>query len=135
MIEKRHVEQILRINGLATDSSDDDIKSILIGARWHEDDVETALVVLRENTESKVQHIDSFHNVYHSSAQLNPETLSAILGIDVEVESITNSRRNELIHAYKMQIFGIAVFSVLLALSSMLFIMWYMKVGVFFSVY
>ncbi|MFT5037297.1 MAG: hypothetical protein ACI9VM_000876 [Candidatus Azotimanducaceae bacterium] len=133
MINRRYIEQLLKLNGLKPDSPDDEIKSVLVSARWHENDVETALVVLRENSGNQEQHIDTFHKTFNSDTQFSPDTLNAILGIDIEIESITSSRKDELKRTYKMQLVSIAALSIGIAMFFLFFVMWYMKVGVFYA--
>ncbi|MEZ4200095.1 MAG: hypothetical protein R3B69_00595 [Candidatus Paceibacterota bacterium] len=87
MIDRRHIEKILRINGLSPIAEDEEIRSVLISAKWHKDDVETALTVLRENTTTGQAHVDVLHNVFNSDARLSPEAIQSLLGIDVELTS------------------------------------------------
>lgn len=131
MIDRRHIEQILKLNGLTPDSPDEEIKSLLISARWHEDDVETALVVLREDVKDKTQHIDTLHRVFRSDQGLNPDTLNAILGIDVEVQSVTSEHRKSLERSYKRQLLSIAIISVVFSAAFLVALMWFAKVGFF----
>ncbi|MDC1205267.1 hypothetical protein N8083_00260 [Candidatus Pacebacteria bacterium] len=133
MIDRRHIEQVLKLNGLNPNSPDDKIKSLLISARWHEDDVETALVVLRENPKNRKQHIDSVHKIYSSNQKLSPDTLNALLGMDVEVASVTQAHRTELRQAYRRQIFTIGLAATFLTTVVFTLVMWIMKIGFFHS--
>ena len=86
MIDRKHIEEILRINGLAPTAADEEIRSVLISAKWQEKDVQTALTVLRES-ESGDSHVDTLHNVFVSDKKLSPESIQSLLGIDLEINS------------------------------------------------
>ena len=95
MIERSALEHILAANGIAATSPDEQIKSVLVEANWHQDDVDTALTVLRENVETHEQKVDSLHKIFRTDQRLKPETISALLGIDVEVPPSVHSQRPE----------------------------------------
>lgn len=85
MIEKRHIESILRANGVAATAKDEEIRSVLLSARWNENEVDAALMVLKENTVSKETHIDTLHKVFHTDERLSAADISKLLGIEVEI--------------------------------------------------
>ena len=58
MIERKHIEQLLKLNGLAPTSHDEEIKSVLLSARYKEDEVDTAILILRENKQSHKTKVD-----------------------------------------------------------------------------
>ena len=87
MINKESVERYLRANGIEPSAPEEEIKQVLFSAKWHHDDVDTALMVLRENPETHETHVDSFHKIFHPDDRLQPETISALLGIDVQITS------------------------------------------------
>lgn len=129
MIDRKHIEQILKLNGLEPSAPDQKIKELLIRARWHEDDVETALVVLREDPNSKDGKIDAVHKIMHSNAKLAPETLSALLGIDVEVGDVVQKHQRQLQESYHKQILSIVVVSILLAVVFLSTLLGYVQVA------
>lgn len=87
MITKDQIERVLRINGLEPTASDEEIRSVLISAKWHETDTEMALMVLRENTKTHQERVDTLHKVFNTDDRLKPETISSLLGIDVDMTS------------------------------------------------
>ena len=84
MVEREHIENFLRLNGIPTHSDDEVIRSALVGAKWHENDVEVALMVLRENIVDHSKQVTTLHRRLRSDRQLSPETISALLGVDVQ---------------------------------------------------
>jgi hypothetical protein len=86
MIEKQHVEALLKANGIPPTAADEEIRSILISARWNDNDVDTALMVLKENKESKATHVDTLHKVFHSDDRLSPSDISSLLGVKVSMD-------------------------------------------------
>lgn len=132
MLDRSHIEQMLKLNGVEASAPEEEIKSVLISARWHENDVETALLVLRENKESHKTHVDSLHKVFRSDENLKPETISALLGIDVDIlpDEVTSSiHRKRRASASQMMQIGLVSLSV-----SVIFVvasMWYLEMGFF----
>lgn len=132
MIDRRHIEKILRINGLSPTAEDEEIRSVLISAKWHKDDVETALTVLRENTTTGQAHVDVLHNVFNSDARLSPEAIQSLLGIDVEL----TSDQVAALHGGKRtvsfwQVLSIILYATVLAFGSIILVMYIQNVGIF----
>lgn len=115
MIDRSHIEKILKLNGLGPESPDEEIKQLLISARWHENDVETALIILRKNPHENTNKIGGVQDVLRTEAKIAPETLNAILGIDVEVSNVTEQHHAALERAYYKQILTLIALSVLFA--------------------
>lgn len=132
MIDRTHIERILKINGLAPTAPDEEIRSVLVSAKWHKDDVETALTVLRENVKTHETRTDTLHNVFLTDERLSPEAIESLLGIDVEVSSedlrsLKNSRRR--INAWQM--LTIAGYALVFALISLAALMYWLQLGFF----
>lgn len=87
MIEKRSIETFLKVNGIPPTAKDEEIRSVLISARWNENEVDTALMVLKENIKSQETHVDTLHKVFNSDDRLNAAEISALLGIDVQLSN------------------------------------------------
>jgi hypothetical protein len=84
-VDKKLIENILRANGVSMSSGDDEIKSLLFSARWHEDDIDTALFVLRNDANDNKQRIDAVYDEdFRLQDRMRPETISALLGIEVD---------------------------------------------------
>lgn len=132
MIDRKNIEQILRLNGLSETAEDEDIRSVLISARWNKEDVETAITVLRENTKTHASRVDKLHNVFFADRALTPEAIHSLLGIDVEVNSSElvslRARRQSL---YQWQLISIFVFSLLIAFAFVIAMMYWQKAGPF----
>ena len=122
MIDRTHIEKILKLNGLGPESPDEEIKQLLISARWHENDVETALVILRKNPHENTHKIGGVQDVLRTEAKIAPETLNALLGIDVEVNKVTEHHHAALERVYYKQILTLVAFSILFASLFLLFV-------------
>lgn len=133
MFEKQQVERILATHGLSPTSPDDDIRSLLMRIEWHKDDIEAALIVLRENTETNETYMDSLHQVFRRDERLHPETIKSLLGIDVTINALeTSERKRKKIVGYSWgQVLNLVVTSLILALVMVIFGMWYMNFGIF----
>jgi ATP-dependent Zn protease len=133
MIDRRHIEQILRLNGLAPTAADEEIRSVLISARWHKEDVETAITVLRENTTTHKSRVDTLHDVFTTDKKLSPEAIQTLLGIDVEVNSTElETLRKSRDSLYIWQLISIFMIAIALAAVMILFMMYSQKVGFFY---
>ncbi len=133
MIDRRHIEQILRLNGLTPTAADEEIRSVLISARWHKEDVETAITVLRENTTTHKSRVDTLHDVFITDKKLSPEAIQTLLGIDVEInsselESLRRSRQS----VYIWQIISIFMIAIAIAAIMIVFMMYSQQVGIFY---
>lgn len=133
MFKKEHIEKMLRLNGVSLDDPDDVIKSVLISAQWHEDDVEAAVLVLRENKDSHETHVDSLHKVFRSDERLRPETISSLLGIEMDLSSKDIEVRRKRVHRALMpsQILVMVVISLVSSLIFVFAAMWYLETGLF----
>lgn len=79
MIDRQHVESLLRANGLPPTAKDEEIRSLLLEARWDVNDVEMALEVLRSQTDGTNAHVDSVHQAFRSDQKLSPSDINKLL--------------------------------------------------------
>ena len=129
MLDRTFIEKLLITNGVDPSGPDEAIKSVLISAKWHKDDVETAIMVLREDELTHKQRVDSLEKIFRSDERLKPETISSMLGISVDIPSTSvsaNGKRDG--GVFSMLLFSF-IFSALLVLSAM----WYLNVGPFYG--
>ena len=130
MIDKKHVESLLKINGIEKTAPDEEIRSVLLSARFKDDEVETALMVLRENVDTKQTKVDGLHKVFRTDQALKPSEISQLLGIDVNLSEkvVVNSTTKE----YSLfQFVLLWLTSIILAVTCILFYMYSHKIGVF----
>ncbi len=133
MLDRRHIEQVLRLNGLSPTAPDEEIRSVLVSARWHKEDVETAITVLRENVNTHKSRIDTLHDVFLTDARLSPDAIHSLLGIDMEVntselETLRASRK----HAYMWQMVSIFFLATAIAVAFILLMMYSQSFGFFY---
>lgn len=94
MTDKRQIEAILKVNGLAATSPDEEIKSVLLSARFNHDEVDTALMILRENVRTNETRVDGLHKVFRTDTALRPAEVSKLLGIDIDISDERANRRD-----------------------------------------
>lgn len=133
MIDRHQVEGLLRLNGVKATAKDEEIKSVLISARWHEKDIETALLVLRENTQSHETHVERLNKVFTSDDKLQPELISSLLGVDVDLShhehrGINYKPQRSVTFAQAIQI---GFLSTVLSGLCIIGVMWYLDMGLF----
>lgn len=134
MIEKRNIEAFLRVNGIPATAKDEEIRSVLISARWNNNEVDTALMVLKENTKNQETHVDTLHKVFNTDNRLSSAEISALLGIDVQlsnddVNDVNKKFRNSET-SHRIMAFTLAV---VIAVSSVGYLMYKEKAGVFYD--
>jgi hypothetical protein len=133
MIQRTQIEQILRLNGLSTTSPDEEIKSVLLSARWHSDDVEAAIMVLRENKVDHTTHVDTVHKIFHTDERLDSAAISSLLGIEMDVrpDQLLTKNRNPKAGLQFNSVLVLTMISLALSLIFVFAAMWYLKMGLF----
>jgi hypothetical protein len=132
MIEKRNIETFMRVNGIPATADDEEIRSVLISARWNENEVDTALMVLKENTLTKQTHVDTMHKVFNTDDRLSAAEISNLLGIDVQLSNHDTEdasvKRARIERTQGLLSFAL---SIVIALSSIGYLMYQEKAGIF----
>lgn len=130
MIDKKHIESLLKINGLHPTAKDEEIKSILLSARYNHDEVDAAIMVLRENTKTNQTKVEGLHKIFRSDQMLNSAEISSLLGIDVDLEErvVAGSKARKLTTLSQAFLMS---FSILLALAALFIYMYITHVGLF----
>ena len=132
MIDVRQIESLLKVNGLAKTSADEEIRSVLLSARFKEEEVETALMVLRENTVTKQTKVDGLHKVFRTDQALRPDEISKLLGIDVDITEGVNVDNVGQSNGFSLlQFIFLWTASIALAVGSVLFYMYSHEIGLF----
>ena len=132
MLEKQNIEAFLRVNGIASTAKDEEIRSVLLSARWDHDEVDTALMVLKENVRDQTTHVDTLHKVFNTDKRLSAAEISSLLGITVNIENSSSAsvatirRQNE-----NLNFFAALLLSVTIALSSIGYLMYKERAGFF----
>jgi hypothetical protein len=132
MIEKRNVEAFLKVNGIPPTAKDEEIRSVLLSARWNNNEVDTALMVLKENINSNETHVDTLHKVFNSDDRLSASEITKLLGIDV---TLSDYDVNDLNAKHQLSQNSTAlitlILSVIIAASSIGYLMYKEQAGVF----
>ena len=132
MFDKKQIESILKVNGIASTAPDEEIRSILLSARFNNDEVQTALMVLRENVKTNKTHVDGLHKVFRTDQALQPAEISQLLGIDVDLE--TPLERQHSSQRYTLfQVFLLWTASILIATTAVMYYMHAQQMGLFHS--
>lgn len=132
MIDKNYVENILRANGIAPTAKDEEIRSLLLSAKWTENDVDTALMVLKENITTKETHIDTLHKVFHTDQKLTPDEINSLLGIKATFNNFSVEQETHDSGVQSISTFIAIVLSILIALSSVGYVMYREQAGFFY---
>jgi len=130
MISKKQIENILKINGVDTASPEEEIRSVLLSARYKADEVDTALMVLRENTITKKTRVEGLHKVFRTGEALNSKEISKLLGIDINIPS--NSNKHTISdNKGNLQFLVIVLLSIIFAILGIILYMYLNNMGLF----
>ncbi len=133
MLQKKDIETILKINGVSAVAPDEEIRTVLLSARYNNDEVDTAIMVLRENMKTHQTKVEGLHKIFRTDEALKPSEISALLGIDVQIDEITtpqdSSRENNFFQSSLVVIFA-TVFAVI----GVVIAMYVYEVGIFHPV-
>lgn len=130
MIDRSKIEALLKIQGIPPTAPDEQIRSVLLSAQYDDDEISTAITVLRENKLDNRSHINGLHKIYRTDNGLKPAEISALLGINVEVSDlqIKNHRQHGATNAHYFIILGLVLF---LAIGGLMFAMFLNQAGPF----
>jgi hypothetical protein len=84
-MNKNQLKAILKINGCDECQSDEEIRAILLGARYSPEEIDNALVVLHAQDVPQPIRSDGLHKVFYSDGRLRPQEIAGLLGIEVDV--------------------------------------------------
>lgn len=130
MIQREQIESILKINGVAPGSPDEQIRSVLLSARYSKDEVDTAIMVLRENTKTNKTRVDGLHKIFRSDQALKPHEISQLLGIEVDVtDAIATQGKTRDFSGVQYAV--VWVLSLIVAVAGILLYMYLYKIGIF----
>lgn len=130
MIRRAQIEKILQVNGVSLSSPDDHIRSVLFSARFNKDEVDTAIMVLREDKTTKQVRVDGLHKVFRTDEALQPQEISELLGIEVDASTFYRPQSNTGTLA-AIQYITVWLFSVFFAVTGVLYFMYVNEVGPF----
>jgi len=132
MIDPNQIETILRMNGASPASDEEQIRSVLLSARYDANDVDTAIMVLRNNVQNGQSRVDGLHRVFRTDEALRPEEINNLLGINIDINTqITQTRHSSAVSGPHFLI--VWLFSVLLATSAMIGYMYLADIGMFYT--
>ena len=130
MLQKSDIESILKINGVDVTGPDEEIRSVLLSARYNKEEVDTAIMILRENTKTHETRVEGMHKIFRSDELLKPAEISALLGIEVNIDEVQMyHNRNRGITTGQSVL--MTLIAVLVAISGVFISMYVYEVGIF----
>lgn len=131
MISREQVEALLKINGLPVDAPDDYVRTVLLSARYSQDEVEAAIHELRSKNKPLDTGLDpNKHKVFRSDQTLHPKEISDLLGIEVDASQFVNKYQRSRTYA-NLQFIAVWVFSFVFAAAGIMLFMYMNQVGWF----
>jgi len=130
MINRTQIESLLKINGVPKSSPDEHIRSVLLSARYTKDEVDTAIMVLREDTRTNKTRVDGLHKIFRTDQALKPEEISQLLGIQVDLSNLPDQQEKSRTISGFYFVF-IWLLSITVAVLGVFMYMYMYKIGVF----
>jgi hypothetical protein len=132
MIARSHIESILKANGLPPTAPDDEIRGLLLSARWDNNDVESALLILKGSDTTGSTQVDTMHRVFHTDGHLTPKDISSLLGVDITLtEEQFKADPNKHKKSQLPQILMIGILALAIVFASLGFLMYQSRDGIF----
>lgn len=137
MPDRNFINNFLKINGVSADATDEQIGHTLKDARWTDDEIKTALVILRGDVDDSGIVAVTKHDaaLFRPDIDISSRQLSRLLGVDVIVDPslIHNNHkkiaRQSLVHNELAVWTIIILLSIILALVIAWLLMFTMKAG------
>lgn len=133
MLKREQIELLLRINGVSPSSPDEEIRSVLLSASFNDNDINTAIMVLRENKVNNTSRVDGLHKVFRTHDTLKPAEIFSLLGIDIGVDNLAESQKEDIARKDWIQNTIIALMAIAMALGGVFVAMYVYEVGFFHS--
>lgn len=132
MIDRKHVEQYLKLNGFSVDAPESDIRELLKKANWNTEDIDDAISILQSTPEELAKRDKRMPTrLVGTDHKLSPDTLNSLLGMEVTIDRDISEHKRMLETIYRSQLISIAVLSFFCAFLFLMIGMWYLQVGFF----
>lgn len=130
MFERSHLETILKINGVSITASPEEIKDILLSASYNNQEIESAINMLKENATDNPVKFNDLQKVFLRDQALKPSEISALLGIEVKIGDvqITHAKSRDMT---LFQTFSVIILSLIVAFSGIIVGMYIYEAGLF----
>ena len=83
MVDKIHIENFLKLNGLTTEDTEEAIRAALEAARWPLEDIEETFRVLAGQASAEKTETVVLRQLFTSDLHVDPTALSELLGVKV----------------------------------------------------
>mgnify|MGYP000379545351 CR=1 FL=1 len=128
------IVETLQRNGVSNISNEAEVRACLYRLRWHPHDIDRAVKkIASSNQMQSFTHKSALHSLLRSDERIRPETLSSLLGFDIEIteEDVKSSAYRAKPRVTFPRLFMIIVFGIILGCTVMVLLMWLTKTGLF----
>ncbi len=130
-MQKDKILTLLRINGIADGASDKDIKAVLTDARYTNDEIESALFLLKQKGEEVEIRTDGLQKVFYTDKHLAPSEVSGLLGVNIDVSDVFQPKKILTRELSLQQMVTIIVVASLLGVIGVAYFMFTNNIGIF----
>lgn len=122
-LDRSFIDNFLKINGVSAGANDAEIRDVLTKAKWNDEEIQTAILILRESASTTGIVAVTKHSttLFAPTADLSSRQLSRLLGVDVIVDPsvIKDPRTGELASSRRARE-EFVMWTIILLLSSVL---------------
>lgn len=129
-MNRNQLKSILKINGYSESASDDEIRSLLLKAKYSETEIENALLILRQTDVQPMVRSDGLHTVFYTDSHLKPREIAGLLGVQVDFDA-SSFRLEEKDQFNFKEVMIIAGLSIVIAITGVFIYMYLNQIGFF----
>ena len=132
MMKQDKLITLLKINGVERNAPDSEIRSVLKDARYTNDEIDSALFVLKQRIEDTNEiRTDGLQKVFYTDGHLMPSEVSNLLGVDFDASHIFKPRKILTRTLTTGQMTSIIIISILIGVIAVMYYMFANGIGVF----
>jgi hypothetical protein len=133
MIERRHLVELLKVNGLSAEATREEVSAVLKEASFSDIEIDEMFVSKDDEktpSESDTPPISVKKKIFHRHDQIEPAEISKLLGVSVSVKEVIMTERLEEMPSF-LQVLLFGVMSAFVAGTLILGYMFSEGIGVF----
>lgn len=133
MVDRLHIQRILRLNGVSEIASPEEIKMVLLKAGLSLRDLDTVALFSENIVTNNEIATGGVQTLFKTDNALNPEHISSLLGIRVQVSKIQLEKEYSVVSkaVFALQVLCTVTFTFLFATAGVIALLWYTKTGFF----
>ena len=131
MMDRKHLERVLSINGASLESTDDEIKVVLSAARYTTSESQVAIMVLRQQTIPINIGVNEINRLLRSDTALNAGEVSRLLGITIQGRTDSEKQLSSTARLGVVQLTCMFIVALVISVLGIIAMMYFFEFGIF----